>query len=252
VARLAIFLTAALVLPAWGCWPRSGRPADPGGGSGGLVVESGAGFGVWRGGRGLVVLDPLDWSGKYLEASGLKLDRRDGAVRLPLEDAERTADALAGAILALRRRMAIVAENVANVETTRLPVAAEAGAAPQPYRRKILVVAANGTLDVATDGSAFRRVYRPTHPDADKDGQVLLPNVYVEAELTDWKASVREYEALRGALALVSGRFAAPPAELLPVPAPPPAYEEKPAPSAAPTHETKPAAPAPAVPKAGP
>ncbi|HOX05361.1 MAG TPA: hypothetical protein PK280_03085 [Planctomycetota bacterium] len=184
---------------------------------------------AWKSGRGVVILDQLDWSGRYLEAVGLKLERRDGAVRLPHEDPERTAEALAGAVLALRRRMAIIAENVANAETARMPGAAEAGAPPQPYRRKVLNIGALGALEVAADGSAFRRVYRPAHSEADKDGRVQLPNVYVEVEMADWRSSAREYESLRGALGLVSTRYAAPPAELLPVPVPPPAYEEKPA-----------------------
>jgi flagellar basal-body rod protein FlgC len=252
IRRTSLLLAAVLVPLAGGCWSWGDGPGDPPGAVGGpgMVVETAGSRLPWKGGRGLVVLDPLDWSGKYLEASGLKLERHDGSVRVPLDDAERTADSLAGAILALRRRMAVVAENVANAETARLP-GAEAGAPAQPYRRKVLVVAANGTLDVAADGSPFRKAYRPAHPDADKDGRVQLPNVYVEVEMADWKSSVREYEALREALALVSGRYAAPPAELLPAPVPPPAHEEKPVP--APTPEIKPAAPipAPVPPKAG-
>jgi flagellar basal-body rod protein FlgC len=252
VIRLTCFsLVASLLLPVLGCWPQDDPRDDNGKKNGAPVVEPGATQLTWKGGRGIVVLDPLDWSGKYLEAKGLKLERRDGAVRLPLEDTDRTADALAGAILALRRRMAVVAENVANAETSRMP-GAEAGALPQPYRRKVLAVAAGGALEVTADNSAFRKAYRPGHPDADKDGRVQLPNVYVEVEMADWKASAREYEALRSALALVSGRYAAPPAELLPAPKPPPAYEEKPATTTpVPGPEVKPTAPPPTAPKAG-
>jgi flagellar basal-body rod protein FlgC len=195
-----------------------------------------------RAGRPAVgILDPLDWSGKYLEASGLKLERRDGSVRVPLDESDRAADALAGAILALRRRMAVIAENVANAETIHVSGAGGTGTPSQPYRRKVLTVTAAGALEVAADSSAFRKAYRPNHPEADKDGRVLLPNVYVEVEQADWKASLREYETLRLALGMISGRYAAPPAELLPPPVPPPAYEEKPAP--APVPEPKPVAP---------
>lgn len=223
-AILALFSGAAALGCLFGNAAPSGAPEPP------------------RRGRGLAILDPLDWSGRYLEAQGLRLERRDGAVRLPFGDAERTADALAGALLALRRRMAVIAENVAAAETSRLPGPAAPGAAPQPYRRKLLAVTTAGALETQTDDSPFRRAYRPGHPDADKDGFVSLPNVYVAVELGDWRASQREYEALRLALAALSAHYAAPPAEFLPEPAPPPAYEEKTAPPARPPEKSAPAA----------
>ena len=244
--RVRLLLAAGLVTWICGCGPRSPEPAGGGRTEGAVVVEAPGPRAPWRGGRSLTVLDPLDWSGKYLEANGLKLERRDGSVRVPVDESDHTAEVLAGAILALRRRMAVIAENVANAETARLSGSGAAEAPAQPYRRKVLTVTAAGALEVAADSSAFRKVYRPNHPDADKDGRVLLPNVYVEVEQADWKASVREYETLRLALLTISGRFVAPPAELLPPPVPPPAYEEKPAPAP----EPKPVAPPPA-PKAG-
>ncbi len=252
--RLGLILAVAMLPLAGGCWTGDDRASGRGDGDGGLVVESGAPHQGGKNGRGIVILDPLDWAGKYLEVNGLKIERHDGCVRVPLGDAERAADALAGAILALRRRMAVIGENVANAETARVP-GAGAGAPAEPYRRKVLSVAASGALEVEVDGSPFRRIYRPTDQDADKEGRVQLPNVYIEVELADWKASLREYEALRQALSLVSGRYAAPPAELLPAPVPPPPYEEKPAPAAVPVPtapvETKPPVPSSATPKAG-
>jgi flagellar basal-body rod protein FlgC len=244
VSRL--LLPVALAFAAWGCasFPGGGRPSGAGGGN--LVVDTaGAPRTAGRGAARVALLDPLDWSARFLEANGLKVERRDGAVVLVVEDPDRAAEPLAGALLALRRRMAVIAENVANAETTRLPSATPDDAA-QPYRRKVLAVAAGGTLEVTTDPSPFRKSYRPNHPDANKDGQVLLPNVYVAVEMADWRASLREYETLRLALASLSGRYVAPPAELLPVPVPPPPYEEKSAP--APKPEVKPI-PAPTGPK---
>ena len=232
-----LLLPVALAFAICGCGPQRGE--RPGGlGAGSLVVDTaGAPRSPGRGAGRLALLDPLDWSAKYLEANGLKLERRDGAVVLAVEDADRAAEPLAGALLALRRRMAVIAENVANTETTRLP-SATPDEPPQPYRRKVLAVTAGGALEVSTDPSPFRKGYRPNHPDANKDGQVLLPNVYVAVEMADWRASLREYETLRLALAGLSGRYVAPPAELLPVPVPPPPYEEKPAPP--PKPEVKP------------
>lgn len=235
--RVGMLLVLAALPVLAGCWPNGSkgagkRPEE------GLLGDGGGPLVPVKTGRQLVVLDPLEWSGKYLEVNGLSVERGEGSVLVPLDDAERTAEALAGAILALRRRMAIIAENMANAETTRLP-GAEAGGKPQPYRRKVLNVTGTGSLEVAIDNSAFRRAYRPSNPDADKDGRVTLPNVYVEVEQAEWRSSAREYEALRLALAAASGKYVAPPAALLPVPSAPPAAEEKPAP-AVPAVEPKP------------
>ena len=180
---------------------------------------------VKRSKREMVLLDSLDWSAGYLEAGGVKLKRVDGSVRLQTPDPERAAAVLAGACLALRRRLALIGENVSNAETTRLP-ATPAGAPARPYRRKVLSVTAAGALEVVEDKSGLRKAYRPGHPDADKAGNVLLPNVYVAVELHDWRASCREYEVLRLALAVISNRYVAPPAATFTPPTPPPAYEQ--------------------------
>lgn len=41
----------------------------------------------------------------------------------------------------------------------------------------------------------FKEVYDPTHPDADKDGMVRLPNVNVVEEMVDLMNAQRAYEA---------------------------------------------------------
>lgn len=212
IAVLALSGTVVPLLAA-GCFG-GGKPAEPAPGG--------------RESR-VVILDPLEWSGRFLEANGLKVERREGAAILSAPEGGKMADVLAGALLALRRRMAVISENVAASETSRLPGASSAGA-PQPYRRRVLNVTPGGVLELAADSaSSFRKVYRPLHPDADKDGCVALPNVYVAVELSDFRASLREYEALRLALAGISARHAAPPAALLSAPvAPVLYYEERP------------------------
>ncbi len=50
-------------------------------------------------------------------------------------------------------------------------------------------------VDVAPDASDFRVVYDPGHPDADKDGYLLLPNVNPVTEMVDMIAASRAYEA---------------------------------------------------------
>jgi flagellar basal-body rod protein FlgC len=183
--------------------------------------------------RELIVLDPLDWSAKYLEAGGLAVKRVDGSVRLTLSDRATSVAVISGACLALRRRMTLIAGNVSNAETTRLPTT-PAGAPAQPYRRKVLAVTAGGALEVVEDKSDFRTAYRPGHPDADKDGNVLLPNVYLAVEMHEWRSSQREYEVLRLALTALSPVHFAPPAELLTPPVPPPPYEPRKAPAETP------------------
>jgi flagellar basal-body rod protein FlgC len=191
-----------------------------------------------RSGHQLVILDTLDWSARYLAASGVSLKRNDGSMHLSIRNSKRAATALAGACLALRQRMNLIAQNVSNAETSRLPTL-PAGSPPQPYRRRTLVVGAKGGLEVVEDKSAFRKVYRPGHPDANKDGNVLLPNVYVAVELHDWRTSFREYEILRLALARLSSNYVAPPAALFSEPKPPPPYEPKKS-APKPTRTTKP------------
>jgi len=48
---------------------------------------------------------------------------------------------------------------------------------------------------IAQDPSPFRRVYDPSHPDADGDGYVLMPNIMVLKEMVDILAVQRAYEA---------------------------------------------------------
>jgi flagellar basal-body rod protein FlgC len=98
-----------------------------------------------------------------------------------------------------RLRMDVVAENIANANTTR-------GANGQPYRRKEVVLQQGGpsfdevlggvqVAGVVDDASAPRRVYDPGHPDADAQGFVTLPNVNPVTEMVDLITASRGYEA---------------------------------------------------------
>ncbi len=99
-----------------------------------------------------------------------------------------------------RLRMDVIAENLANAESTR-------GADGQPYRRKEVVLAAAGgqsfqdVLDgvrvkaVVEDSSPGKKVYDPGHPDADKQGFVTMPNVSTVTEMVDLITASRGYEA---------------------------------------------------------
>jgi flagellar basal-body rod protein FlgC len=106
----------------------------------------------------------------------------------------------ASGMTAERMRMDVIAENLANANTTR-------GVDGQPYRRKEVVLEQGGgssfeqALDgvkvagVVADPSAPRRVYDPGHPDADQQGFVSLPNVTPVTEMVDMITASRGYEA---------------------------------------------------------
>lgn len=109
------------------------------------------------------------------------------------------------ALRAERMRMDVVAENIANIETTRT---ANGG----PYRRRQVVLATDvrqgaagvRVAGIELAGTPLRRMYNPTHPDADADGYVLLPNVDLPTEMADMILAARAYEA--NAAAFRSGR----------------------------------------------
>ena len=111
-----------------------------------------------------------------------------------------TAMAVASSALkAQQSRMRIIAENIANAEST----ANVAGG--QPYRRQIVtfreaVDEATGANvvevgKVARDKSDFRLQYNPGHPAANEQGYVTMPNVNPLIEMTDMREAQRSYEA---------------------------------------------------------
>lgn len=121
----------------------------------------------------------------------------------------RAMEASASALTAERLRMDLIANNLANINTTRT-------ANGEPYRRRYAVMEerpsfANVLADqtgkgaqpgsgvrvaqIAEDQSPFKEIHDPTHPDADANGIVRLPNVDMLQEITDLMLSTRTYEA---------------------------------------------------------
>ena len=96
-------------------------------------------------------------------------------------------------------RMRIIAENLANADST--------GKTPQedPYRRRIPTFKAVMDSDVggnivevgklAFDQSDFVSRYEPGHPAADSKGYVRYPNVNSLVETMDMREAQRTYEA---------------------------------------------------------
>jgi flagellar basal-body rod protein FlgC len=101
-------------------------------------------------------------------------------------------------------RIRVVAENIANANST--------AAAPglDPYRRQVPVFAsyldkgAGANLvrmtRVELDPTAFTLRFDPAHPAADEEGYVKLPNVNTLVEMMDLREAQRSYEANLGAL----------------------------------------------------
>ncbi len=116
----------------------------------------------------------------------------------------------ASGLTAERLRMDVISRNIANANVTRT-------ASGTPYRRQITVFrpiensSFKATLDkamgkpmtgdgvevykVVEDKAPFREVYNPSHPDANEDGMVLMPNVDTITEMVDLIAASRAYEA---------------------------------------------------------
>jgi flagellar basal-body rod protein FlgC len=111
--------------------------------------------------------------------------------------------------------MNVLSSNLANANTTR---GTEDGG---PYRRRDVVFSAvpvsepfedmlddsMGTelrkvqvVDIEKDKRAPRRVHDPSHPDADANGFVELPNIQVMSEMVNMITATRAYEANATAL----------------------------------------------------
>ena len=125
---------------------------------------------------------------------------------------------VASGLTAQQLRLDVVAENVTNSTTTRTEN--DGGA----YRRKMVVFesetgrdgfrramarAADGlapgagqspvggvkVTQIVEDPSPLKLVYDPTHPDANEDGYVEMPNVDMVKEMTDAMAATQAYSA---------------------------------------------------------
>ena len=119
-------------------------------------------------------------------------------------------DISSSALTAQRLRMDVVSQNVANMDTTRT-------AEGEVYTRRYVIFQERGATSFSdyyneaiagTLGSGVRVIdvredtyqpykldYNPTHPDADENGYVTLPNVDLVTELVDMMSATRSYEA---------------------------------------------------------
>jgi len=112
-------------------------------------------------------------------------------------------DITAGALNAQKTRLDVVAQNIANAQTTRTPGGG-------PYQRQVVSFESallrqfgNGGAGMQTvrigsitaDKTPGQQVYNPQHPDATADGLVTMPNVNLSFEMVDLITASRAYEA---------------------------------------------------------
>jgi len=125
-------------------------------------------------------------------------------------------DISASALAAQRKRMSVIATNIAHANSLVTP---EGG----PYRRRevtfatVMQHAAGGASDiadqvggitvssVAVSRAPFKMVSDPTHPLADENGFVKMPNVNLTKEMVDMVTAQRAYEANLSALKAYRG-----------------------------------------------
>jgi flagellar basal-body rod protein FlgC len=108
------------------------------------------------------------------------------------------------------KRMNTISSNIANAETTRNPDGTG------PYKRKDPLLAAQTdresfdeilankldenvqgvqVVDIVEDEKPPRLVYNPSHPDANAEGYVAMPNVNTVEEMANMISAQRSYEA---------------------------------------------------------
>lgn len=115
-------------------------------------------------------------------------------------------------LTAQRIRMDLIAENLANVNTTSTP---QGG----PYRRKDAIFASIDAIkpfshfllgkaiewrekrkgvkvvDIIESQEQPKMVYQPQHPNANEEGYVAMPNIDVVSEMVNMISAARAYEA---------------------------------------------------------
>ncbi|HBN74810.1 flagellar basal body rod protein FlgC [Rubinisphaera italica] len=111
----------------------------------------------------------------------------------------RTIDIITSGLVSQRQRLNTIAENVANINTTR-----DAEGNTAPFQRRFVAFSAEKSdgkaagveYQVEKDTTSDpRRVYEPNHPDADGEGYVSYPNINLVTEFVNALEASRAYEA---------------------------------------------------------
>ena len=113
--------------------------------------------------------------------------------------------ATGSALNAQKTRLDLIAQNIANAQTTR---SADGG----PYQRQVVTFEAQlanrlaragqsagptgvKVASISNDPTPGQKIYDPRHPDADVQGMVAMPNVNVSTEMVDLITASSAYEA---------------------------------------------------------
>jgi flagellar basal-body rod protein FlgC len=121
--------------------------------------------------------------------------------------------ASASALSVERTRIEVAVSNMANADSTR-------SANGQPYRRRDVLLTADPVQSfdaalgnasatgvkvagIVEDRAPYRRRYEPSHPDADAEGFVSLPNVDASEEMVDMLGASRAYQANLAAIGMI-------------------------------------------------
>ena len=119
----------------------------------------------------------------------------------------------ASALTAERTRIEVAVSNLANAEST-------SGPDGKPFRRRNVVLSSDPVQSfdnalgrasatgvrvsaIVEDTSPARRRYDPSHPDADGEGYVALPNIDPAEEMVDMVGASRAYQANLTAINLI-------------------------------------------------
>lgn len=119
-------------------------------------------------------------------------------------------DISASGLFAQKKRMEIVAQNIANADTILTD-------SEEPYRRKVAILSENNekrnfssviekvslsdegngvrVSSIEADQEPFKLVYDPDHPLASEDGYVKMPNIDTTVEMLELLSATRAYEA---------------------------------------------------------
>lgn len=126
--------------------------------------------------------------------------------------------ASASALNVERARIEVAVSNMANADSTR-------STDGQPYRRRDVMLTADPVesfdsvlgkasatgvkvAGIIEDQAPFRKRYEPSHPDADAEGFVSLPNVDSSEEMVDMLGAARAYQANLAAIGMIKDMVA--------------------------------------------
>ena len=108
----------------------------------------------------------------------------------------------ANALNAQKTRLDIVAQNIANAQTTRTPNGGAYQRQVVSFEGELLRRTGGGVAlqtvkigSISADRTPGQQVYNPQHPDAAADGLVTMPNVNLAYEMVDLITASRAYEA---------------------------------------------------------